>query len=248
MVKLFRGAPCSPACWHPRAVINGDLVIRAGYSPEALLKRKSRWPIWPRSGVGDDTLPCAPDQLFRFSGRVYATCPDGWAMVEIDEEKFRVAGRIALPGKPVAARLLQDTGAALVLTTAPDAVVAVDLVNRRVAARLALPGAPAGLDRNGLVAAITIPARSSVLRISIPDLKLAGSTDVGVPCGPINFRRDGRTIWREQSPSAKLWRWTPSLEDSSLDCRSLCCRRASVSIRMADRCSLPEAVRTCWRL
>ncbi len=173
-----------------RALLAGVLASACGH------KRGPRYQGWLFAGSASEkeiavadlasfrrvatiSLPCAPDQLFRFSGRVYATCPDGWAMVEIDEEKFRVAGRIALPGKPVAARLLQDTGAALVLTTAPDAVVAVDLVNRRVAARLALPGAPAGLDRNGLVAAITIPARSSVLRISIPDLKLAGSTDVG---------------------------------------------------------------------
>jgi YVTN family beta-propeller protein len=32
------------------------------------------------------------------------------------------------------------------------------------------------------------------LRITISDLTIAGVTDVGVPCGPLRFRRDGKTI------------------------------------------------------
>jgi YVTN family beta-propeller protein len=99
-----------------------------------------------------------------------------------------------LSGNPVAARLLPDADTALVLTDEPAALLRVDLVKRRVTARLALPGTPGDLDVNGQLAATTIPARSSVVRISTPEPKLAGTTDVGVPCGAIRFRRDGKTI------------------------------------------------------
>jgi len=153
--------------------------------------------------VASIPLPCAPDQLFQFRGRVFAICRDARAMVEIDVERFRFAGRIGLPGKPVAARLLPEAdnnaGTAIVLTDEPGALLSVDLLNRRVSARLTLPGAPGDLDVSGLLAAITLPARNAVLRVSLsgsktPDIKLIGSTDVGVSCRAVRFRRDGRTI------------------------------------------------------
>ncbi len=116
-------------------------------------------------------------------------------MLEIDVENLRVVGRTGLSGKPVAARLLPDTDTeALVLTEEPDAVLRVDLVKRRVTGRLPLPGAPGDLDLNGRLAAATIPASNSVLRMSVPELKLAGATNVGIPCRAIRFRRDGKTI------------------------------------------------------
>ena len=144
-------------------------------------------------------LPCAPDQLFQFCGRVFATCREGRAMLEIDVDNFRVAGRIGLSGKPVAARLLPDARTALVLTDEPDSLLLIDLANRRVATRLPLPGTPGDLDMNGLLAAITLPAKNAILRVALsgstaPELKLAGATDVGVPCDAIRFRRDGKTI------------------------------------------------------
>ena len=115
-------------------------------------------------------------------------------MLEIDVDNFRVAGRIGLSGKPVAARLLPDARTALVLTGEPDSLLLIDLANRRVATRLPLPGTPGDLDTNGLLAAITLPAKNAILRVSVPELKLAGATDVGVPCDAIRFRRDGKTI------------------------------------------------------
>lgn len=142
-------------------------------------------------------LPCAPDQLFQSRGRVYATCRDGRAMLEIDVETFRVAGRIGLPGKPVACRLLPDAAhaaEAILLTAEPDSLLRVDLVKRRVVAHLPLPGTPADLDVNGVLAAITLPAENAILRAAVPELKLTGATDVGVPCGAVRFRRDGKTI------------------------------------------------------
>jgi YVTN family beta-propeller protein len=115
-------------------------------------------------------------------------------VIEIDTERFRLAARIGLPGKPVAARLLPDSSAAIVLTDEPGALIRVDLAHRRVTARLTLPGSPGDLDLNGLLAAITLPAKNAVLRVDVPALKLAGATDVGVSCGAVRFRRDGKTI------------------------------------------------------
>ncbi len=50
-------------------------------------------------------LPHAPEQLLHSENRVFATCPEGRALVEIDAVALRLSGRIALPGRPVAARL-----------------------------------------------------------------------------------------------------------------------------------------------
>jgi hypothetical protein len=143
-------------------------------------------------------LPCAPDQLLQSRNRVYAACRDGRAMLEIDLEAFRVAGKIGMPGKPVAARLVSDAAGAIVLADEPGALLRVDLVNRRVTARLPLPGPPRDLDVNGSLAAITLPSKNAILRVALspgtPTLQLAGVTDVGVPCDAIRFRRDGKTI------------------------------------------------------
>jgi len=138
-------------------------------------------------------LPMAPEQLFESRGHVYATCPEGRAILEIDVERFRIAGKVGLPGKPVAVRLLPDN-TAIVLADEPGALLRVDLPSRRVAGRLTLPAAAGDLDVNGPLAAITVPSKNAVLRVSVPDLKLAGVTDVGVPCGAVRFRQDGKTI------------------------------------------------------
>lgn len=138
-------------------------------------------------------LPCAPDQLFRSGGRVYALCRDARTLLEIDAENFRLAGKMALPGKPVASRLTAQD-AALVATEDQNTLVRIDLRNRRVTARLTLPGPPADLDVNDAMAAVTIPSKNSIIRIGVGPERIAGSTDVGVPCTALRFRRDGKTI------------------------------------------------------
>ncbi len=151
-------------------------------------------------------LPHAPEQLLHSENRVFATCPEGRALVEIDEVALRLSGRIALPGRPVAARLSRSADgplSAIVLTDEPAALLIVDLEKRKLTGRVALKAAPSDLDVASLelasgnktrLAAVSIPSRNSILRITIPDLKIAGATDVGVPCGPLRFRRDGKTI------------------------------------------------------
>jgi YVTN family beta-propeller protein len=149
-------------------------------------------------------LPYAPDQLFASGRRVFAICRDAQAIVEIDVERFRFAGKIGLPGKPVAARLLQNANAAIVLTSEPGSLLKVDLMARRVTARLQLPGAPVDLDLSGHLAAITIPARNSIVRVYIPELRFAGATDTAVPCDAVRFRRDGETILAGAAASREI--------------------------------------------
>jgi len=139
-------------------------------------------------------LGVAPDQLLHSGGRVFAVCRDGLSLVEIDPVKLAVAGKIGLPGKPVSARLSPDGMAALILTEEPSLLLSVDLSKGHVTARLPLPGAASDLDLNEAQAAISIPSRNSIARVSLPSFRMAGITDVAVPCAALRFRRDGKTI------------------------------------------------------
>lgn len=140
------------------------------------------------------SLPQAPDFLFASATRVFAASREGQRLFEIDPVEARVSGGIALPGTPVAARLLQGDTSALVLTDAPPALLAIDLRRRRVAARLTLPAAPADMDLSGQMAAVTLPSRHEVLRVELPSLKTAGVTDAGHGCTTVRFRNDGKLI------------------------------------------------------
>ncbi len=144
--------------------------------------------------VTEIPLGVAPDQLLHSGGLVFAVCRDGQSLMEIDPMKLAVVGKIGLPGKPVSARLASDGASALILTEEPNLLLSVDLAKRRVTARLPLPGAARDLDLNEMQVAISIPSRNSVARVSLPSFKMAGITDVAVPCAALRFRRDGKTI------------------------------------------------------
>ncbi|MGA2714312.1 MAG: YncE family protein [Bryobacteraceae bacterium] len=152
------------------------------------------------------TIPLAhaPDQLFHSGGRVFATCREGQVLVEIDPQTLRVAGKIGLPGKPVAARLELDGKSAIIVTDEPSALLTIDLATQRVTARLPLPGAASDLDVTQTQAAIAIPGRNSIARVAFPELKLIGITDVGVPCEALRFRRDGKTILAGASAAREI--------------------------------------------
>ena len=185
------------------------------------------------------TIPLAhaPDQLFHSGGRVFATCREGQVLVEIDPQTLRVAGKIGLPGKPVAARLELDGKSAIIVTDEPSALLTIDLATQRVTARLPLPGAASDLDVTQTQAAIAIPGRNSIARVAFPELKLIGITDVGVPCEALRFRPTARQSWRvrrrparsfrSMSQRANCWRGFP--------CRSL--PHVSASTATAGRCS-----------
>jgi YVTN family beta-propeller protein len=185
---LLAGVAVS-ACGRKKATrYQGWLLVASGNEKEIAVADLASF-----RRVATIPLPCAPDQLFQSGGRVYATCRDGRALLEIDAANFRVAGKIGLSGKPGAARQF-DANTAIILTQEPDALLRIDLANRRVAGRLPLPGTPGDLDLNGLLAAITLPARNAVLRVAVSTMKPAAATDVGVACGAVRFRRDGREI------------------------------------------------------
>ena len=148
-------------------------------------------------------LPCAPDQLFYSADRVYATCHDARMLLEVDAANFRLAAKTKLPGQPVAARLLPEK-TALIATEDQDALLLVDLANHRLTKRIFLPGPPADLDVNEGLAAITVPSRSALLRAALPDLKIAGASDVGVACTAVRFRSDGKTILAGATASREI--------------------------------------------
>jgi YVTN family beta-propeller protein len=139
-------------------------------------------------------LPHTPNDLFSAKQRIFVTSREGAELLEIDPAMFRISGRIALPGKPVAARVLQGGSLAIVLTDEPPAVVLVDLEKRRVSARLTLASPAGDADVSQGVAVLTFPRKSSLTRISVPNLKIVGETEAGAAGGPVRFRKDGKTI------------------------------------------------------
>jgi YVTN family beta-propeller protein len=68
------------------------------------------------------------------------------------------------------------------------------LSQRHVVARLPLAASPADVDVSGNLAAVTIPSRREIARIELPQLKIAGITNVGTACGPARFRKDGEIV------------------------------------------------------
>jgi YVTN family beta-propeller protein len=139
-------------------------------------------------------MPQEPDFLFHSETRVYAASRAAGTLFEIDPDRAQISGRIALPGMPLTARLIADNKTAIVLTDSPAAVVAVDLAGRRVIARLPLPTTPADMDVSGGMAAVTLPSRQQIGRVGLTPLRIVGSTDVGVNCSSVLFRKDGRLI------------------------------------------------------
>jgi YVTN family beta-propeller protein len=136
----------------------------------------------------------APDQLAYSRNRVFALSREGGELIEIDPKLLQIAGRMALPGRPVSFRMLPNGDSAVVLTEEPAAILQVDLGRRRVTARLPLSSPAGAVDVNGNLLALTIPSGNALLRVTLPGLKVAGETPVGVPCETVLFRGDGKTI------------------------------------------------------
>jgi DNA-binding beta-propeller fold protein YncE len=148
--------------------------------------------------VSSIPLPCGADQLFRAGNRVFALCRDAQVLLEIDIERFAVAGRLSIAGKPHGVRLLADGATAIVPVDGPAALLRVDLKGRRVTGKLPLAAATGDFDAwfdNGEARlVVTIPSRSAMIRVSLEPFQIVGSTDVGIPCNAVRFRRDGKTI------------------------------------------------------
>src|ERR1019366_1878047 len=119
---------------------------------------------------------------------------DGAALIEISLNDWKVTGRINLPGKPVAARVLVGRKAALVALAEPGGLAVVNLDNRRVEARMALAGDAGDLDATEQMAVVTLPSKNQLVRVGLPDWKAAGVTETGAEGRDVLFRKDGRTI------------------------------------------------------
>jgi YVTN family beta-propeller protein len=143
--------------------------------------------------VNSVSLPSTVDQLFETGGKVFAVCRDAHAIVEVDVANMRMAGRIALPARPTAVRMLPGSREAAVLTDQSPMLLRVDLEARRISGRVNLPAAPADFDLNKDQVAVTLPSNNAILLVSLPEMRLT-STDIGVPCVPVRFRRDGRAV------------------------------------------------------
>jgi YVTN family beta-propeller protein len=207
--RITDNRPDLPANISRRALLG---IVPAALLPSACSRRRaSRYQGWLFVSSGDGKsvsvadlayfrhittipLPCAPEQLLHSGGRVFALCREGQSLIGINPATMNVASKIPLPGKPVAARLTADGNAALVLTEGPNLLLLVDLSTRRVTARLSLPGAASDMDLAADQAALSIPSRNSIARVSLSAFRIAGLTDVGIPCAALRFRRDGKTI------------------------------------------------------
>ena len=138
-------------------------------------------------------LPHEPDELFHTQNHVYATSRQGASLIEMDPVSLQISGTMKLPGRPLAARLLPG-GKTAILTESPAEFIIVDPGSRRVHSRLALPAPGTAMDIADGFAAAAIPSKNSVALIRVPDCSLTWLTDVGVACGPIRFRGDGKTV------------------------------------------------------
>lgn len=143
--------------------------------------------------VASVPLPCTADQLFRHGANVFAICRDTQAIISIDIASMRMNGRIALPAKPIAVRVMPNSPAAVILADNPPMLMRVDLDSRHVTARVNLPSPPADFDVNDTQAAVTLPASNAIARIPLRQWNVS-QTSIGAACRTVRFRRDDRSI------------------------------------------------------
>ena len=149
-------------------------------------------------------LPRAPAQVLRAGEQVFVTCTDSRTIFEIDPLRLRVSGRIELAGKIIAAAVVPESKRLAALTVQPSALWLIDPVAKGVLRRTGLPEQPAGFDVTEHLAAVAASAGNSVARISLADGSLAGTTNLGFPCGPVRFRMDGKAILAGASRTSEI--------------------------------------------
>ncbi|MDP9170399.1 MAG: hypothetical protein M3N54_07270, partial [Acidobacteriota bacterium] len=140
------------------------------------------------------TIPLnrVPGQVLRAASRVFVTCPEVHSISVIDPMRLAVTGKIDLPGRIVAAAVVPTGGSMAVLIERPALLLLVDTATGAVTKKVALPAAPQGFDVNDAMAAVTVPG--SVVRVSLGDARVLGTTPTGSDCRAIRFRADGQTI------------------------------------------------------
>lgn len=138
-------------------------------------------------------LPQNPREILRAGDKVFATCPDARLICEIDPTRLTVAGRTVLPGRIVSASVSTNASYLVVTTDRPAALHLIDASTRRITRTLALPDTPVAMDISGDLAAINV-AGNAMVRVSLPDARLLGSTALGLRGGIVRIRPDGKSI------------------------------------------------------
>lgn len=138
-------------------------------------------------------LPQNPRQILRAGEKVFVTCPDARLICEIDPSRLSTTGRMVLPGRIVSAAVSANASFLVVTTDRPAALHIIDTNTRRITRTVALPDTPVGMDISEGMAAINV-AGNAVVRVSLPEGKLLGSTDLGLRGGIVRMRPDGKSI------------------------------------------------------
>jgi YVTN family beta-propeller protein len=138
-------------------------------------------------------LDFAPAQVIHVGAKVLVTCPEARTLIDLDLAHFKPGRKLVLPGKIVSAAGHPDGKSLILIIDQPSALVILDPVSLRVKKQIKLPAAPSGLALSDSMAAVT-SAMGSVVRVSLPDCKMLGSTALDAKCGPIQFRKDGKML------------------------------------------------------
>jgi DNA-binding beta-propeller fold protein YncE len=138
-------------------------------------------------------LPQTPRQILRAGEKVFATCPDARLICEIDPTRLATAARMTLPGRIVSAAASANASYLIVTTDRPAALHMIQTNTRRITRTVALPDTPVGMDISEDMAAVNV-AGNAVVRVSLPEGKLLGSTALGLRGGIVRIRPDGKSI------------------------------------------------------
>jgi hypothetical protein len=135
-----------------------------------------------------------PGALLRTKGGVMTVCSEPSSAVLMDPARMAVTARLGLPGKPLAAAAMGDGNTVVILATEPDCLLFVDGRATRVAGRVPLPGRGNAMDFSSGYAAVAMPQRRSILRISIDERRAMGETARDAFGSPLRFRGDGKAL------------------------------------------------------
>jgi DNA-binding beta-propeller fold protein YncE len=138
-------------------------------------------------------LPHNPRQILRAGEKVFATCPEGRLICEIDVSRLTVAGRVSVAGQIVTAAVSPDGAFLAVAADRPAALHLIDVNTRKVVKTVPLPNSPVSMDVSKTMAAIDTAA-NTVDRVALPGGKLLGSTALGLRGGVIRIHPGGTSI------------------------------------------------------
>ncbi|MES1261856.1 MAG: YncE family protein, partial [Acidobacteriota bacterium] len=114
-------------------------------------------------------------------------------LVELDLTHFEPLRKRTLPGTIVSAIAPPDGKSLIVITEDPASLCVVDPDTLRVNRQTQLPENPTGLAVSQSIAAVASNSRG-VTRVSLPDCRILGATELGSKCGTLQFRNDGKMI------------------------------------------------------